>query len=61
MGKHSLYAKASSPTPGEPELDYDEDERDMTCEYCAGTGGDPWNDGIVPCPKCDGEGYRWWE
>ena len=24
-------------------------------------GGDRWNDGILPCPACDGEGYEWWK
>jgi hypothetical protein len=37
------------------------DERDTTCRYCSGTGGDPWNDGITPCEHCDGEGYEWWQ
>ncbi len=46
---------------GEEDWDFEEQERDTTCGYCAGTGGDPWNDGILPCPICDGEGYRWWE
>lgn len=36
-------------------------EMDLTCEYCGGDGGDPWNDGVLPCPECHGEGYRWWE
>lgn len=35
-------------------------ERDTTCKHCNGTGGDPWNDGILPCEHCDGEGYEWW-
>ncbi len=35
-------------------------ERDTTCKHCHGTGGDPWNDGILPCEHCDGEGYEWW-
>lgn len=43
---------------------YDEEEDSETeppiCEHCLGTGGDPWNDGILPCPECDGEGYKWW-
>lgn len=36
------------------------EQRDTTCRYCSGTGGDPWNDGITPCEHCDGEGYEWW-
>ncbi len=42
--------------------DYEDDgaERDTTCKHCHGTGGDPWNDGILPCEHCDGEGYEWW-
>ena len=39
--------------------DYSEPEPPI-CEHCSGTGGDPWNDGILPCPECDGEGYKWW-
>lgn len=35
--------------------------RDTTCRHCAGTGGDPWNDGILPCEHCGGEGYEWWQ
>jgi hypothetical protein len=38
----------------------DSQERDLTCRACSGTGGDPWNDGITPCERCDGEGYQWW-
>lgn len=44
----------------ELEYDYDESEQDLTCPVCAGTGGDPWNDGILPCEHCDGEGYLWY-
>lgn len=33
----------------------------VTCQFCNGTGGDPWNDGITPCEHCDGEGYEWWK
>ncbi len=33
---------------------------DGMCTCCSGTGGDPSNDGITPCPECDGEGYAWW-
>lgn len=40
--------------------DYDDDDEDRTCEACAGSGGDPMNDGITPCEVCDGEGYKWW-
>lgn len=50
----------------EPEDGWDEDdddpfERDRTCLACGGSGGDPWNDGILPCEHCDGEGYEWWQ
>lgn len=38
----------------------DDDDIDRTCEACAGTGGDPMNDGITPCEACDGEGSKWW-
>lgn len=40
--------------------DGDFEQRDRTCHYCSGSGGDPWNDGILPCEHCDGEGYEWW-
>ena len=26
------------------------------CRYCQGTGGDPWNDYILACPECGGDG-----
>jgi phytoene dehydrogenase-like protein len=41
-------------------FDYDEDGGPDTCPHCAGTGGDPYNDYILPCEYCDGEGVRWW-
>ncbi len=41
--------------------DSDDYRRDLTCSHCSGTGGDPWNDGILPCEHCDGEGYEWWK
>lgn len=45
----------------EIDTEFDEqDAGDRACTYCSGTGGDPWNDGILPCPECDGEGYLWW-
>ena len=50
--------------PEEQAYDYDEDdepEQSAMCEHCSGTGGDPWNDGILPCEHCDGEGYKWWQ
>jgi len=51
--------------PDKRVIDYDTDnesgEPDRTCQYCGGTGGDHANDGALPCPYCDGEGYRWWE
>lgn len=34
---------------------------DRTCRFCDGTGGDRWNDGVLPCEHCDGEGYEWWK
>lgn len=37
-------------------FDYDEEARDDTCDYCDGDGGDKWNDYILPCPKCGGDG-----
>jgi hypothetical protein len=41
--------------------DDDGEVRNVTCKHCHGTGGDPWNDGILPCEHCDGEGYEWWK
>lgn len=41
--------------------DGDDIDRDLTCRHCDGTGGDRWNDGILPCEHCDGEGYEWWQ
>ena len=37
---------------------WEDEPYEKTCEYCHGTGEDPWNDGILPCPKCDGQGYN---
>lgn len=48
---------AANETPDEY---FDDDEPDRTCQYCSGTGGNPWDDGITPCQKCNGEGYEWW-
>jgi hypothetical protein len=47
----------------EPEsefIDYDEDEPDLTCPECSGTGGDPYNDYCTPCEFCGGEGLMYW-
>lgn len=44
--------------------DYDDDDPwnkpAATCEHCLGSGGNPLDDGITPCKRCDGEGYEWW-
>jgi hypothetical protein len=37
-----------------------DDEDDMTCPACGGSGSDSM-EGFMPCEVCDGEGYRWWE
>lgn len=37
-----------------------DDNQERECDYCHGTGGDPWNDGVLVCPECDGAGYKWW-
>jgi len=41
--------------------DDDGEVHDMTCPQCGGSGRDDWNDGIMPCEHCDGEGYEWWK
>lgn len=41
-----------------PDDDYDDYDEDRTCAYCDGIGGDPWNDYIMECPMCLGEGER---
>lgn len=43
------------------DYDYDADDESDICEACSGTGGDPYNDGCLPCEYCDGEGYKWWQ
>lgn len=42
------------------DFDYDEGDYDDTCKYCHGDGGDPYCDYILPCPRCNGEGYEYW-
>ena len=37
-----------------------DDEPDLTCDHCAGTGGEPLDNFCTPCEECDGEGYKWW-
>ena len=39
----------------------DDEDREYTCPWCHGTGGDPYDDGITPCEHCDGEGYEYWK
>lgn len=34
-----------------------EDSTDRTCPECNGSGGDKWNDGVIPCKFCHGAGY----
>jgi rubredoxin len=46
--------------PPVDEDDYDDSAESRICSVCNGTGGDRWNDGIMPCPECDGEGYLYW-
>ena len=38
----------------------DEEEEDLTCPHCGGSGGEPLDDGCTPCEYCDGEGYQYW-
>lgn len=62
------YKGVRCPTCGAPndlcscgDEDFGEyEEPDYTCEYCSGTGGEPYDDFCTPCPKCDGMGYYWW-
>ena len=42
------------------EEDYELERESPICDYCSGTGGDPSNDGALPCDYCDGYGYKWW-
>lgn len=35
----------------------DEPRERITCDRCGGTG---LIDDITPCPRCDGEGDKWW-
>lgn len=40
-------------------IEYDDDnDQDMTCPHCSGTGLD--FDGLEECEYCDGMGYKWW-
>lgn len=32
------------------------DEEDMDCEYCNGTGEVPTSNGTTTCPECNGTG-----
>lgn len=34
----------------------DDDMPDDACMHCHGDGMDPWNDYMLPCPLCQGEG-----
>lgn len=40
----------------EDDKHYD-DLTDRTCPECNGSGGDKWNDGVVPCKFCHSAGY----
>ena len=55
-------SEPASPPMFDEEWDheYAEEQEEWSCEYCNGTGGDPWNDYIMPCEHCDGMGYKWW-
>lgn len=58
-----FYSDRWTDDDGEDHFFHDDDgeAHDRTCRECDGTGGDRWNDGILPCPACDGEGYEWWK
>lgn len=43
-----------------PDFEYDDEEEDLTCPHCGGSGGGPLDDGCTPCEYCDGEGYQYW-
>ncbi len=51
-------AAGGEESPALDEDDWDDDDEDRTCDYCGGHGGDPWNDHILECPMCLGEGVR---
>ena len=56
-----LYAdQREQPACSAEPLEFDDDDdacdEDRICGYCRGTGGDPWNDYIVECPQCLGDG-----
>lgn len=40
---------------GDDHDDHD-DMPDDVCPHCLGDGMDPWNDYLLPCPLCQGEG-----
>ena len=43
-----------------PDFEYDDEEEDLTCPHCGGSGSEPLDDGCMPCEYCDGEGYQYW-
>lgn len=55
-----MYVCSGCELPMPDEWYDDWDGEDTTCEYCSGTGGEPYDDFCTPCPYCDGEGYKWW-
>lgn len=40
-------------TPDDGYEEYDDEEPE--CPRCHGDGADPWCDGLLPCPLCQGE------
>lgn len=53
-----FYSDEPEVQAGASDDDYD-DYCIEPCGYCSGTGGDPWNDYILECPMCLGEGIQW--
>jgi len=37
------------------EAEYDDSDDEPECPRCHGDGADPWCDGLLPCPLCQGE------
>ena len=36
------------------DLNYHDNHGGDECDWCHGTGGEPYDDGVTPCRKCSG-------